>query len=97
MRDNGEHQAGANEHDSPSTTTSAQDDDVTLVHIKVDVHENRIAFWPETGEVLHSNQRSHGFESVATEVMPPQISLTQSPFSRNGPGYRLVISHVRTQ
>jgi hypothetical protein len=58
-----------NGHDSPSTATCPQDDDVTLVHFKVDIHENRIAFWPETGEILHSNQRSHGFESVATRVM----------------------------
>ena len=43
------------EQDSPSTTTSPQDDDVTLIYIKIDVYENRIAFWPETGQVLHSN------------------------------------------
>ena len=47
------------EHDSPSTATCPQDDYITLVHFKVDIHENRITFWPETGEVLHSNQRSH--------------------------------------
>jgi hypothetical protein len=64
IRDNDEHPAGEKEWDSPSTATCPQDDDVTLVHIKVDVHEYRVAFWPEIGEVLHSNQRSHGFESV---------------------------------
>ncbi len=73
--------------DSPSTTTCPQDDDVTLIHVKVDVHKYRISFWPETGEVLHSNQRSHGFSHRSHADGTKR--LTQSSFSRNGPGYRL--------
>ena len=57
--DNDEDQGSGKEYGLPSATTCPQDNDVTLVHVKINVHENRIAFWPETGKVLHSNQRRH--------------------------------------
>lgn len=96
LNDN-EDQENGEEHDSPSATPCPQDDDVTFVHVKVDIHEDRIAFWPETGEVLHSKQRSHGFErataTTTTKKRDSIVILTQ----RSGLPNRPVLSCAHAQ
>lgn len=52
---------------SPSTTACLHNDDVTLIHIKVDVDKDRIAFWPNRRKIPHGNQGGHTLEKCGSQ------------------------------
>ena len=66
---------------SPRTTARLHNDDVTLVHVKVDIYEDGIAFWPSTRKILRGDQGGHtlkkcGRRDADSQSLLPLVALT---------------------